>query len=76
MTSRPRQKQRTANKGFAIAGVPCFADTFVQGENSVLRMRFTAKTPRHRKPPKRYVPLKKTAPNETNSIIFIDFIDL
>jgi hypothetical protein len=24
----------------------------------------------------RYVPLKKTAPNETNSIIFIDFIDL
>ena len=53
MTSRPRQKQRTANKGFAIAGVPCFADTFVQGENSVLRMKFTAKTPRHRKPPKR-----------------------
>ena len=24
------------NKGFAIAGVPCFADTFVQGEGSVL----------------------------------------
>ena len=21
------------NKGFAIAGVPCFADTFVQGES-------------------------------------------
>lgn len=45
---------RTANKGFAIAGVPCFADTFVQGESSVLRMKFSAKTPRHRKPPKRY----------------------
>jgi hypothetical protein len=43
------------NKGFAIAGVPCFADTFVQGGSSVLRMKFSAKTPRHRKPPKRYV---------------------
>jgi hypothetical protein len=42
-----------ANKGFAIAGVPCFADTFVQGGSSVLRMKFSAKTPRHRKPPKR-----------------------
>jgi hypothetical protein len=41
------------NKGFAIAGVPCFADTFVQGGSSVLRMKFSAKTPRHRKPPKR-----------------------
>ncbi len=44
---------RTANKGFAIAGVPCFADTFVQGGSSVLRMKFSAKTPRHRKAPKR-----------------------
>ena len=42
------------NKGFAIAGVPCFADTFVQGGSSVLRMKFSAKTPRHRKPQKRY----------------------
>lgn len=43
----------TANKGFAIAGVPCFANTFVQGGSSVLRTKFSAKTPRHRKPPKR-----------------------
>ncbi|MBK9726544.1 MAG: hypothetical protein IPO86_00335 [Saprospiraceae bacterium] len=43
-----------ANKGFAIAGVPCFADTLVQGGSSVLRTKFSAKTPRHRKPPKRY----------------------
>ena len=42
-----------ANSGFAIAGVPCFADSFVQGGSSVLRMKFSAKTPRHRKPPKR-----------------------
>jgi len=42
-----------ANMGFAIAGFPCFADRFVQGGSSVLRMKFSAKTPRHRKPPKR-----------------------
>jgi hypothetical protein len=46
------EKKAAANKGFAIAGVPCFADTFVQGGSSVLRMKFSAKTPRHRKPPK------------------------
>ena len=48
------REARTANKGFVIAGVPCFADTFVQGGSSVLRMKFSAKTPRHRKPPNRY----------------------
>jgi hypothetical protein len=46
--------RRTAdNKGFAIAGLLCFADTFVQGGSSVLRMKFSAKNPRHRKPLKR-----------------------
>jgi hypothetical protein len=49
-----RKSRAAANMGFAIAGVPCFADTFVQGVSSVLRMKFSAKTPRHRKPPKRY----------------------
>lgn len=38
----------THNKGFAIAGVPYFADTFMQGGNSVLRIKFNAKTPHHR----------------------------
>ena len=42
-----------ANKGFAIAGGPCFEDTFVQGGSSVLRIKFSANKPRHRKPPKR-----------------------
>ncbi|TAF73677.1 MAG: hypothetical protein EAZ53_11600 [Bacteroidetes bacterium] len=37
-----------ANKGFAIAGVPCFADTLVQGGSSVLRIKFSANKPRHR----------------------------
>jgi len=48
-----RGSSPAANKGFAIAGVPCFADSLVQGGSSVLRMKFSAKTPRHRKPPKR-----------------------
>ena len=52
-TPTPIDSRATANKGFAIAGVPCFADTFVQGGSSVLRMKFSAKTPRHRKPQKR-----------------------
>jgi hypothetical protein len=42
------------NKGFAIAGVSCFADTFVVNGSVVLRRNFSAKTPRHRKPPKRW----------------------
>ncbi len=45
---------RTANEGFAIAGGQCFAVTFVQGGSTVLRMKFSAKTPYHTKPPKRY----------------------
>jgi len=45
-----RQSKASANKGFAIAGVPSFADTFVQGGSSILRMKFSANKPRHRKP--------------------------
>lgn len=48
------ERKTAGNKGFAIAGVPCFADTLVQGGSSVLRMKFSAKIPRHRKPPKRW----------------------
>ena len=47
-------RKTAANKGFAIAGVPCFADTFVQGGSSFPRMKFSGNNPRHRKPPKRY----------------------
>jgi hypothetical protein len=47
------ESRAAANKGFAIAGVPCFADTLVQIESSVLGMKFSANNPRHRKPPKR-----------------------
>lgn len=55
MTTSLRTRRRAAaNKGFAIAGVPCFADKFVQDGSSVLRIKFSAKTPRHRKPQNRY----------------------
>ena len=48
-------RRASANKGFAIAGVPCFADTLVLNQSVVLRMNSSAKNPRHRKPQKRYV---------------------
>ncbi len=38
-------RNTAGNKGFAIAGVPCFADTFMQGGSSVLRMKFSANNP-------------------------------
>lgn len=38
-------RKTPAKKGFAIAGVPCFADIFVQGRSSVLRMKFVLKLP-------------------------------
>lgn len=44
------QNKTTANNGFAIAGVPCFADTFVQVGSSILRMKFSAKTPPNANP--------------------------
>ena len=43
-----------ADTGFALADVPCVADSFVQGGCSVLRMKFCAKTPCHRNLAKRY----------------------
>lgn len=40
----------THNTGFASGGVTRFADTLVQAESSVLRMKFSAHNPRHRTP--------------------------
>jgi len=53
------KEAHTANKGFAIAGAPCFADTFVQGGSSVLRIKFSAKNPLPRKAQKRWATYKK-----------------
>lgn len=40
------------NKGFAIAGVTCFVDTFVLNQSVMLRMNGSGNNARHRKPPK------------------------
>ncbi len=42
-----------ANSTFAIGGVSCSADTFVQAESFVLRINFSVKNPAHRKSAKR-----------------------
>ncbi len=42
------------DKGFAIAGVPCFAGTFVQGGSLVLRMKVSASNLPQRKAAKPY----------------------
>ncbi len=53
MTTLMTTEARTANKGFAIAGVTCFADNFVLSESVLLRIKFGANPPRHRKPSER-----------------------
>jgi len=45
MTLPERQKALTANSTYPKGGVSCFADTFVQAESSVLRMKFSGKSP-------------------------------
>lgn len=62
------ERKTTANKGFAIAGISCFADTFVQSGSSVLRMKFNANKPLHRKPPKRCSTFKQNAEIHNNHI--------
>jgi len=42
------------NSTYPKGGVSCFADTFVQAESSVLRMKFSAKNPALRVAAKRY----------------------
>jgi hypothetical protein len=53
-------ESRTANSGFVQAGMTCFVDSLVVNYNFVLRMKFSAKTPRHRKLPKRQVQVCST----------------
>lgn len=64
------ENKPAANMGFAIAGVPCFADTFVQGGSSVLQTKFSAKTPRHRKPPISCHAKKISALGQTDNFSF------
>lgn len=41
------------DKGLVIAGITWIADTFVLDESAVLRLKFSANKPRHRKHQKR-----------------------
>ena len=49
------EKLGTTNSGYPKGGVSCFADTFVQAESSVLRMKFCGKNSALRVAAKRYV---------------------
>jgi hypothetical protein len=40
-----REEERTANSTYPKGGVLCSANTFVQAESSVLRMKFCGKNP-------------------------------
>ena len=42
------------NSTFAIGGVSCSADSLEVAESSVLRVKFSAEKPAHRKSAKRY----------------------
>ena len=39
------ERKTISNKGFAIAGVPSFSDTFVQGSTLGIRLNFCVKNP-------------------------------
>lgn len=51
------EEGRTHNSGFALWGLTCFYDTFVQGSTFVLRMNISAKNPPQRKAAKRWLKL-------------------
>jgi len=52
----PDKEARTANSTYPKGGVSCSADTFVQAESSVLRMKFCGENPALRVAANRYVP--------------------
>lgn len=39
------KRRAAANSGFALCGLTCFLETFVQGSTFVLRMNSSAKNP-------------------------------
>ena len=45
MTTMTEEEERTPNSTYPKGGVSCFADSFVQAESSVLRMKFSGKNP-------------------------------
>jgi len=49
-----RQRTAATNSTYPKGGVSCFAETFVQAESSVLRMKFCGKSPALRVAANRY----------------------
>ncbi len=54
------ERKTAYNSTYPKGGVSCFADTFVQAESSVLRMKFSAKKPALRVAAKRWRPCQST----------------
>ena len=54
-TQQKTDRRAAGNSTYPKGGVSCFADTFVVAESSVLRMKFSSKTPALRVAAKRYV---------------------
>ena len=51
------ENSAATNSTYPKGGVSCSADTFVQAESSVLRMKFSGKSPALRVAANRYTPL-------------------
>ncbi len=49
------EEVRTHNNTYPKGGVSCFADTFVQAESSVLRMKISGKNPAFRQTAKHFL---------------------
>lgn len=60
------RRTTTGNSGFALWGLTCFVETFVQGSTFLLRMNSSAKNPPQRKAAKRYLPLLDDRLNQIN----------
>lgn len=54
MEYQDKQIKTAGNSGFALWGLTCFVEPFVQGSTFVLRMNICAKNPPQRKAAKRY----------------------
>jgi hypothetical protein len=73
-----KDKTPTANSSFALWGLTCFVETFVQGSTFVLCMNSSAKNPPQRKAANRYASclgdianIKQTSINKLNQNIRI-----
>jgi len=56
MTQPMTERKAAYNSTYPKGGVSCSADTFVQAESSVLRMKFSGKNPALRVAANRYKP--------------------